>query len=155
MMQEEEKPRYYINNNWYDEHSRSFKVMAQERLCESCKHKLGTETQERAPRIDARTGRVVFELRSVPFAENPLPVIRSCCSKRRDYITGETPIAEAIYRVMLASGNQPMESERLREELANYVGITERPQAITVETIERIIRKDDYYGMSLLNLSAD
>jgi len=154
MMQEEDRPRYYIDENWYNEHSRSFRTMALERLCDSCKHKLGTETQERVPTIDAR-GRVVFELRSVPFAQNPLSVIRSCCSKRREYISGETPLAEAIFRVMLASGNQPMESDRLREEMNAYVGMGERPQAITSELIERVIQHDDYYGMRELRLSAE
>jgi hypothetical protein len=155
MMQEEDKPRYFVDENWYNDHSRSFRTMALGRLCESCKHKLGTETQERVPAIDPRTGRVVFELRSVPFAQNPLSVIRSECSKRRDYITGDTPLAEAIFRVMLASGNQPMESDRLREELNAYIGIGDRPQAITTELIERVIRNDDYYGMRELKLAAE
>jgi hypothetical protein len=155
MQEEEDRPRYFVDDTWYDEHSRSFRTMALERLCESCKHKLGTETQERVPTIDTRTGRVVFELRSVPFAQNPLSVIRGCCSKRRDFVIGDTPLAEAIFRVMLASGNQPMESDRLREELANYVGIGDRPQAITSSLIERVIQHDDYYGMRELKLVAE
>ncbi len=152
---EEAKPRYYIDVKWYDEHERSFRAVAQTRLCEACKEKLGTETQERVPTIDPRTGRVVFEMRSVPFAQNPMSVIRSDCSKKREYITSETPLAEAIFRVFLASGNQPMEAERVREELGNYVAMSERPHNYGPELIERVIKADNYYGLREFKLGAE
>jgi len=152
---EEVKPRYYVDLRWYDENNRSFRAVAQTRLCESCKQKLGTETQERVPTIDPRTGRVVFEMRSVPFAQNPMTVIRGCCSKRRDYITSETPITEAIFRVFLASGNQPMEVERIREELGNYVSMGERPHNYGPELIERVIKADRYYGLREFRLGSE
>ncbi len=152
---EETKARFYIDLRRYDEQGRSFRTMAQTRLCESCKEKLGTETQERVPAIDPRTGRVVFEMRSVPFAQNPMSVIRSDCSRKRDYITAETPVAEAIFRVFLASGNQPMELDRLREELGNFVAMSERPHNYSLELLERIIRADRYYGLSEFTLGAE
>ena len=152
---EESKPRYYVDLDWYEENNRSFRALAQTRLCESCKQRLGTETQERVPAVDARTGRVVFEMRSVPFAQNPMPVIRSCCSKRRDYITPETPVAEAIFRVFLASSNQPMDVDRIREELGNYVAMSERPHNYRPELIERIIMADRYYGLRPFKLDEE
>jgi hypothetical protein len=129
--------------------------VAQSRLCESCKQKLGSETQERVPAIDPRTGRVVFEMRSVPFAQNPMTVIRSCCSKKRDYITSETPVAEAIFRVFLATSNQPMEVGRIREELSNYVSMGERPHNYGPELVERVIKHDRYYGLHEFNLGSE
>lgn len=148
-------PRYFIDTAWYDEHNRSFRAVAQSRLCESCKEKLGTETQERVPAIDPRTGRVVYEVRSVPYAENPMSVIRTCCAKKRDYITSETPIAEAIFRVFLASGNQPMSVERIREELGTYVSMGERPHNYGLELIERVIKADRYYGLRQFQLGQE
>ncbi len=150
---EETKPRFYIDLKRYDEEHRSFRAMAQTRLCEACKAKLGSETQERVPAIDPRTGRVVFEMRSVPFAQNPMSVIRSCCSKKRDYITPETPLAEALFRVFLATSNQPMDVDRIREELGNYVAMSERPHNYAPELVERIIRSDRYYGLGEFDLS--
>lgn len=147
--------RYYVDVQWYENCNRSFRALAQTRLCESCKQKLGTETQERVPAIDPRTGRVVFEMRTVPFAQSPLPVIRTCCSKKRDYITPETPLAEAIFRVFLASGNQPMEIERIREELANYVAMSDRPHNYSPELIKRVIAADDYYGLAEFKLEGE
>lgn len=151
---EEEKPKYFIDTRWYDDHDRSFRTMAETRLCASCKKKLGTETQERIPTVDAR-GRVVFEVRSVPFANNPLSVIRSDCSMQRNYITNETPVVEAIFRVFLANGNQPADIDSIREQLAAYIPLGERPSGYSSETIERLIHSDHHYGLRELNVGAE
>lgn len=147
--------RYFIDERWFDQANRSYRAMAQSRMCDSCKGKLGTETQERMPSVDPRTGRVVFEIRAVPFGQNPVAAIRSCCSKRRDYITPETPVAEALFRVFLACGNQPMDLERIREELSNYVSMSDRPHNYSAELLERIIRSDQYYGLRRFSIASD
>lgn len=155
MIMEETKTKYYIDVNWYDKVNRSFSTMAIARMCESCKGKLGTETQERVAAIDPRNGRIVYEMRNVPFAQHPMSVIRGCCSKRRDYITSETPVAEALFRVYLASSNQPMELERLREELGNYVAMSERPHNYAPELLARVIGADTLYGLGEFILPTD
>ena len=116
-----EEARYFIDQQWYDDHGLSFSSVAQARLCASCSAKIGTFTEERFPTIDPKTKRVTFEYRKVPFATNPLPIIRDCCSRSRDYITPETPLLEALFRVFLANGNQPMTSSTLREHLLTYI----------------------------------
>jgi hypothetical protein len=82
-------------------------------------------------------------------------VIRTCCSKRRDYITPETPVLEAIFRILLATSNQPVEVERLREELGNFVSMSERPHAYSPDLIERMIRADRNYGLREFTLGAE
>lgn len=152
---EASQTRYFINERWFEEVNRSFRAMAQARMCESCQEKVGSDTQERVPSVDPRTGRVVFEIRTVPFGLSPISAIRSCCSKRRDYVTPETPVAEALFRVFLASGNQPMDLERIREELANYVAMSDRPHNYSVELLERIIKTDQYYGLRPFAISIE
>jgi hypothetical protein len=159
MEQDEEievtSPRYFIDESWFEKNNRSFRAMSQARMCDSCKELLGSETQERVPSVDSRTGRVVFEMRSVPYGQNPLTAIRSCCSKRRDYITPETPVVEALFRVFLASGNQPMDVERIREELSTYISMSDRPHNYSTELLERIIKTDQYYGLREFQLPSD
>ncbi|HVC35742.1 MAG TPA: hypothetical protein VNL16_19715 [Chloroflexota bacterium] len=142
---EEEKPRYYIDERWYTDHSKSFRAVALTRLCTTCRRKLGTEVQERVPTVDGR-GRVVFEMRSVPFASSPLSVIRNDCSKQREYITPETPLAEAIFRVFLANSNQPTDVEGIREQLGNYISLASRPHGYAPELIASIVENDHLYG---------
>ena len=148
---EEEKVRYYIDERWYTKNNKSFRAVALTRLCSACRRKLGTEVQERVPTVDSR-GRVVFEMRSVPFASNPLSVIRSDCSKQRDYITPETPLAEAIFRVFLANSNQPTDVDGIREQLANYISLASRPHGYSPELIAAILDNDQLYGFKRFEL---
>lgn len=141
-----ENPRYFVDETWYTNHNKSFRTVAQTRLCPSCRKKLGTEVQEQVPTVDSR-GRVVYELRAVPFANNPLSEIRKHCSKEGQYITGETPLMEAIFRVFLANGNQPADIPTIVEQLAAYVPPSERPRAYTDEVVQRLLESPNQYGM--------
>lgn len=148
----EEPRRYYIDESWFEAHNLSFKVVAQARFCSSCKAKIGTESQERLPTVDERTGRVVFEMRSVPFGANPASVIRGCCAIKRDYITWETPVAEALFRVFLANGNQPSDVVTIREQISEWVTTAARPSAYNDETLEAILRGENQYGLKEFSL---
>jgi hypothetical protein len=152
-MEEEEKIRYYIDEKWYTEHNKSFRAVAQTRMCATCRKKLGTEVQERVPTIDAR-GRVVYEMRSVPFGSNPLSEIRRHCSKEAGYLTAETPILEALFRVFLANGNQPADLDAINEQLSGYVSPNERPRSFTPELLQRLLETENSYGLSRFEIAA-
>ncbi len=151
----EERPRFYIDLQWYDDTGRSFLAVAQSRFCKECQSRLGTESQERLPTVDEKTGRIVFEMRSTPFGSSPMSVIRSCCARSKDYITVETPVLEAVFRVFLANGNQPSDLEAVREQLAEWVSLSARPQSYSEETLEHLIRTDDYYGLREFRIAAE
>jgi len=148
-----EEARYFIDPQWYEEHGRVFSNVAQGRLCPSCTAKLGTFVEERHPVVDPKTKRVTFEFRKVPYAANPLPVIRDCCSKGRDYITSETPLLEAIFRVFLANGNQPMPLSTVREHLMAYLpDMAVLRSDFPEELLQRLIEGDQRYGLRHHNL---
>ncbi|MCL5737010.1 MAG: hypothetical protein M1274_15840 [Actinobacteria bacterium] len=142
-----EKKRFFIDLKWYDERNRSFKVMAQARFCRQCQDKIGTETQERVPTFNPQTGRVVYEMRAVPYGSSPLSVIRNCCSKTRGYITLDTPLLEAIFRVFLANGNQPADVDGIREQMSEWIPLSGRPHNYDPEVIEKALQGDNYYGL--------
>jgi hypothetical protein len=144
---EREPARYFVDTQWYEAHGRSLRAMAQGRFCPSCQAKIGTTSSERVPIVDKKTNRVVYEVRDVPFGDQPMAVIRSCCSKQRNYITPETPLLESIYRVFLANGNQPATLERVREQLGDWVSVRERPHGYASELVERLIERDRRYGL--------
>lgn len=148
-----ERPKFFIDVKWHDDHNRSFLILAQERFCSSCKAKIGTEVQEKVPTYNQQTGRVVYETRSVPFGTNPFAVIRACCSKGKGYITAETPVLEAIFRVFLASSNQPADVETIRERLAEWIPLNSRPHGYEADFLERVIKHDDYYGLREFKVS--
>jgi len=150
---EEEKSRYYIDEKWFTAHNKSFRAVAQTRMCATCRKKLGTEVQERVPTIDTR-GRVVYEMRSVPFASNPLSEIRKHCSKESGYLTAETPVLESLFRVFLANGNQPVDLEAVRDQLAGYVPSSDRPRGFSQELLQRLLESDNSYGLHRFEMEA-
>ena len=145
--QPQEPTKYYIDLRWYDQTNRSFRVVAEKRFCPSCQAKIGTEVQERVPVLDPRTGRVVYEMRNVPYGSNPTAIIRSCCSKERGYITSEMPILEAVFRIFLMNGNQPTDLQTVREELSQWISLNARAHNYSPELLRRLIEADDYYGL--------
>jgi hypothetical protein len=152
---ETEPARYFIDTDWYDRSNRSFRAMGQGRFCTACQAKVGDATQERVPTVDKKTSRVVYETRDVRYGEQPMQVIRTCCSKQRNYITPETPVLEAVFRVFLASGNQPSTVERVREQLGDWISLRDRPHGYSGELIERLIQNDHRYGLRAFEMQAE
>ncbi|HEX5414607.1 MAG TPA: hypothetical protein VFZ25_03000 [Chloroflexota bacterium] len=148
---EEQKARYYIDERWFTENNKSFRTFAQARMCPQCRKKLGTEVQERVPTVDARS-RVIYEVRAVPFGSNPTSEIRKHCSKESGYITAETPLLEALFRVFLANGNQPIDAEQIQEQLATYVPPSEKPNGYRPELLTRVLESPNNYGLRLFEM---
>ena len=149
----EEEPRYFVDPQWYEDRGLSFNNVVQGRLCPSCAAKLGTTEVKRYPTVDPKTKRVTFEMREVPFASNPLQVIREDCSRSRDYITSETPLMEAIFRVFLANGNQPMPLSTVREHLLTYLPeIAALRSDFPESMLKRLIEGDTHYGIRNLDI---
>jgi len=144
--------RFFIDLSWYEQNGRSFCAMAQGRFCPSCQGKVGTRTEERLQTVEKKTNRVVYEVREVGFGDQPMAVIRGCCSKQRNYITPETPVLESVYRVFLTNGNQPATLERVREQLGEWISLRNRPHGFAPELIERLIRHDTRYGLRTFHL---
>jgi hypothetical protein len=152
---ETEPTRYYIDTGWYDQRNRSFRAMAQGRFCTACQAKVGESTQERVPTVDKKSSRVVYETRDVRYGEQPMQVIRTCCSKQRNYITPETPVLEAVFRVFLANGNQPATIERVREQLGDWISLRDRPHGYSAELIERLLLSDHRYGLCAFEMQTE
>ncbi len=151
----EEERKYFVDPQWYEERGLSFTNVAQGRLCASCQAKLGTVEVKRFPTVDPKTKRVTFEMREVPYASQPLQVIREDCSRSRDYITPETPLLEAIFRVFLANGNQPMSLSTVREHLLTYLPEVAALRSDFPESLlKRLIENDNRYGIRELNVGA-
>ena len=120
------KPRWFIDLDWYQPNNRSFLALAQRQLCSKCRK-----------RLKAGEG----ELK----AAEVLNTIRDCCSKSPDFITGELPILESIFRLFLANGNQPLDLEELRQQLNERRGVD--TYRTSVEILPRLLKSDQYYGL--------
>ena len=143
-----EAPVYHIDPSWFEENNLSFEDVVRARMCDACRVKIGQEVEERAPVFDKATGRMKFEVRHTTYGSDPLKVIREHCGRAKNYIHRDMPTLEAIFRVYLANGNQPMPLEHVREQLAEWCpGGGCQWLLLPLETVERLVLNDSYYGL--------
>lgn len=144
----EQAPRFHIERAWYDEHHLSFEDVVRARVCESCRAKFGQEVEERVPKFDKGTGKMQFEMRKVAYGSDPVKVIREHCGRAKGYIAHDMPTLEAVFRVVLLNGNQPMSLQQVREQLAEWCpGGGCQWLLMPMEMLERLVRNDRYYGL--------
>ncbi len=116
-------PRWFIDLDWHQQSNRSFLTLAQGCLCPKCQERLKGEIS----------------------AADLLTTIKDCCSETPNFITGELPILESIFRLFLANGNQPLDLEELGKQLSEWRGgDTYRTSA---EILSRLLSSDQYYGL--------
>jgi len=140
--------RFFVDSDWYDEHDLVLTDVVHERMCPQCRARLGEEVEERYPVADRRTGRVTYEVRHTRYGIRPIPIIRDCCSRKSGYITPEMSTLEAVFRILLANGNQPMPLEHIREQLREWCP-TGRCQWLTMplDVLRQVVRGDRFYGI--------
>jgi len=115
--------RWFIDLDWYQQNSRSFSRLAQGCLCPKCREQVKGD---------------------VPAADL-LTIIKDCCSKTPDFLTGRLPISESIFRLFLANGNQSLNLEEIKSQLSDWRGgYTYRT---STEVLSRLLSNDRYYGL--------
>ena len=120
------KPRWFIDLGWFQQNNRSISALAQSYLCAKCRKQLSAE------------GKEISE-------SDLLTTIKDCCSHAPEFITGQLPILESIFRFFLANGNQPLTLEELGEQLSERRGgDTSRTSE---EILLRLLKSDQYYGL--------
>ena len=120
------KPRWFIDLDWFQRHNRSMATLAQSHLCAKCRKQLAAE------------GKKLSEA-------DLLATIKDCCANDPEFITGQLPILEGVFRFFLANGNQPLDLEELTKQLSErYDWDTYRTSG---ETLSRLLKSDQYYGL--------
>ncbi len=106
--------------------NRSFFTLVQNYLCPKCRERLEAGEAE------------------IPAGEL-LSTIRDCCSKTPEFITPKLSLLESVFRLFLANGNQPLDSEELGKQLRERCsGGSYRTSA---EVLSRLLSDEQYYGI--------
>ena len=77
-----------------------------------------------------------------------LDVIVKHCSHEQDYLLPDTPMKEAIFRVLLAGGNKPVTADGVSEELSRRWAMTQFPRPTSPRVMRRLLddlASGDYY----------
>lgn len=79
-------------------------------------------------------------------AQRFVDVIVEHCSQQPDYLPPDTPVKEAIFRVLLAGGNKRMTAEGISDELSRKWAMTHFPKPTSPRVIRRLLESArDYY----------
>jgi hypothetical protein len=118
--------RWAINLKWLQENNRSFTNMVKSSLCQKCRKKLKVDQSEAK-------------------ANDLFKSVKTCCSKSVDFITPTLPLSEAVFRIFLANGNQPLTLEQLGDLLNQWRGVDMYRTSPPILT--RLLSHDQYYGL--------
>ena len=114
---------------------RSLQLLLLHRRCASC---WGTLVQEPAQGLKIE-------------AAKHLEQIAHHCSATPDFIHPALPIMEAVFRVLLSNGNEPMTLESIYETLWERWSDSTNPRTPTPEKLYRLLTSDTFYGIILVS----
>jgi len=99
----------HIDFDWFKKNDNSWQVYLRGYLCpEHQKTFSETANNEKIDFVDAETA----EVHTVDGLQH---VLMNHCAKQPDFITSNTALVDAVFKVFLANGNQPLSSEQLSE----------------------------------------
>jgi len=123
---------FHIDLEWWKKNGRNFRLYLHGLLCESCR--LAYPSYKGTDNIDW-IDPLTAEVREVDALWQS---IRSHCSKEPGYISETTPMAMAIFRALIASGNFPLSPVELYQRIGKG----------SPEVILRVLAGDQtYYGI--------
>ena len=117
--------QYFVDFNLAEEFSQSSPFMISERLCFMCS-------------MNYRNRSTVAPDPWILIAD-----IVTHCAKERDYLLPDTPLKEAIFRVLLVNG--PMDSEQISNALSEKWSMSAFPRNTTPRVIQRLLEGGIYH----------
>ncbi len=67
------------------------------------------------------------------------------CDGTSDYLLPDTPLKEAVFRVMLAGGNKPVTPEQVSQSLTERWAMTPYPRDISAPVIQKLMDSSESY----------
>jgi hypothetical protein len=105
------KTKFHIDFDWWERESREFRVYLASHLCPE--HQAAFADYAGEDVVDA----VDPETAEVRREDSVTHSLRTHCSQLPDFITSHTSLVDAVFRVFIANGNQPLSPEELAERI--------------------------------------
>ena len=105
------KTPFHIDFDWWKENERDWHVFLRSLLC--AEHQEALANLEEGQTIDW-VDEVTAEVRPVDGIQHAL---MSHCARQPDFLTSHTALVEAVFRIFLVNGNQPMSAEDIAKRL--------------------------------------
>jgi hypothetical protein len=103
--------RFHIDYDWWDRAERDLEVYLRSHLCPTHQETYAdVDPARKVDHVDPETG----EVTRVAGIQH---VLISHCAQQPGYLTGQTSLVNAVFRVFLSNGNTPLSPEELGERI--------------------------------------
>ena len=121
------RPRYSVDTDVAGSRDRSLPTLIARRRCFICRQ---ADEGESSVKSDA---------------QQYLECIAEHCGRTPDYLLPDTPLKEAIFKVILAGNNQPLTAEEISHVLSEKWAMTPFPRDISPSIIQRLLDHSESY----------
>lgn len=103
--------KFGIDYNWWSDEGHDIRVLIREQLCPECgvKFRDYSDSQD-IDWVDPSTGEVTV-------VDGLRYCLRECCSRKDDYVTRATPLATAVFRILVADGDTTMSAAEIHQRI--------------------------------------
>jgi hypothetical protein len=140
--------RYHIDLEWYDLSNRSFTALSESRLCADCRDKIGGQGKTKAKSKAKTKTKTKTKTKAKKSESRPdealLEMTKECCGKKPGFITPSLPIAETLFRLFLANGNEPLTVAEISQQLRQ---LRVERFAPGPEALQRLLTHENFYGL--------
>jgi hypothetical protein len=103
--------KFHIDFTWWERESSEFRVYLTSHLCPE--HRAAFDAYAGDDLIDA----VDPETGEVQRLDGLQYTLRTHCARQPDFLTAHTTLVDAVFRVFIANGNQPLTPQELAEKI--------------------------------------
>lgn len=116
------KTPFFIDFTWWRQHDNNWRVYLHDSLCPEHQAAFSSLEEEQCiDWIDPETG----EVQSVDGLQH---ILITHCAKQEGFVTTHTTMVDAVFRTLLANGNNPMTPEELSVQI-------DRPAEVILRTL--------------------
>ena len=124
--------KYHIDAEEAEKRRRSLSVMIASRQCYVCQQAVEVE-----------------ELASTE-AQDLIDRIVGHCSSANDYLLDDTPLKEAVFRVLLSRGNKPRGADEISADISERLANATNQRNTRPEVIEKLLQHSEGYCIASL-----
>jgi hypothetical protein len=136
---------YVVNPRWYDDRKVSLAHLARARRCLECGESGYAMPAKRG------SGKRAGGSRHIGAWKLEMTAIGDCCSKKTGYITLQTSILEAIFRLLLQNDNQPSTAPELYDGISKWWAGLEYLRDLNLLAIRRLLALQGTYGVTAVS----
>ena len=119
--------KYFIDPAKAESTGRSLPILVASRQCYMCQQGIDDEVA------------------IVSDSQDFIDQILAHCSQEPDFLLPDTPLKEAIFRVLLGHGNEPMDPEQISAFIGQKWAMTQFPRNTSPEVIQLLLDSSDFY----------